>query len=158
MKVKNQNLLNEAKIKWKKRNVLIFENCVSSSQTAYKTIIDNISTHEHYNDMQFKECSFCFYLDNKNMFCGFSLLSVGCLTSCLIDQKEITRAAILCFASGVILVHNHPSGNMEPSAPDRQITKRVKEALNLFDINLLDHFIIDVNSNNYYSFLDHGLL
>ena len=158
MKVKNQNLLNEAKIKWKKRQTLPFENCVDSSDNAYKTIMDNIKLHDHYNDMQFKECSFCFFLDRKNMFCGFSLLSVGGLNHCTIDQKEIARNAILSFASGVILVHNHPSGNMEPSAADRQITKRVKEAINLFDINLLDHFIIDVNSNNFYSFLDHGLL
>ena len=156
MKVKNQNLLNEAKIKWKKRQTLPFENCVDSSDNAYKTIMDNIKMHDHFNDMQFKECSFCFFLDRKNMFCGFSLLSVGGLNHCIIDQKEIVRNAILSFASGVILVHNHPSGNMEASKADIQVTERTKAALNLFDIQLLDHFIIDVNSENYYSFLDNG--
>jgi DNA repair protein RadC len=54
------------------------------------------------------------------------------------------------------LCHNHPSGNLKPSQPDRELTKKIKEAARLFDINLLDHII--VSQDGYFSFADEGLI
>lgn len=73
-----------------------------------------------------------------------------------VDIKIICKYAIDSFATSVILAHNHPSGTLIASDADRQITKKVKEALKLFEVNLLDHLII--TANDYFSFGDEGFL
>lgn len=66
------------------------------------------------------------------------------------------KNAILNTASGLIVAHNHPSGNLNPSESDTIITQKIKEAGNLLDVQLLDHLIIA--NDDYYSFADNGLL
>ena len=66
------------------------------------------------------------------------------------------KNAILNTASGLIVAHNHPSGNLNPSESDTKITQKIKEAGNLLDVQLLDHLIIA--NDDYYSFADNGLL
>lgn len=83
-------------------------------------------------------------------------LSQGGLTGTVIDVKIIMKLAIEKLASGIILCHNHPSGNTSPSAADKNITQKIKEAATFFDINLLDHIII--GDDSYYSFADDGML
>ncbi len=80
----------------------------------------------------------------------------GGLTATLVDHKIILKEALLCNASAVILFHNHPSGNLQPSLQDKQLTNKVKEACNLLSIRLNDHLII--TDGSYYSFNDQGLL
>ena len=83
-------------------------------------------------------------------------LSKGGVAGTVVDIKIIVKEAVNELASGVIIFHNHPSGNLEPSASDLQITKKIKDALNLVEINLLDHLII--TSKSFYSFADEGKL
>jgi DNA repair protein RadC len=66
------------------------------------------------------------------------------------------KKAIENLASGIIVCHNHPSGNLNPSESDSKITQKIKEAGNLLDIQLLDHLII--SEKDYYSFADNGLI
>jgi DNA repair protein RadC len=66
------------------------------------------------------------------------------------------QKAIEKLASGLVLVHNHPSGNLEPSEADKQLTQRIQQAAKIFDINVLDHIIIA--DHRYYSFADEGIL
>jgi DNA repair protein RadC len=73
-----------------------------------------------------------------------------------VDIQVIMKAAINALASGVILCHNHPSGNVNPSRSDDEMTSRLAEAAGLFNINLLDHVIL--SDNNYYSYADEGKL
>ncbi|MDR2223993.1 MAG: DNA repair protein RadC [Flavobacteriaceae bacterium] len=83
-------------------------------------------------------------------------ISKGGMTGTVVDLRVLFKLALEHQATGVILVHNHPSGKLNPSDADIQITKKIKEASKIMDISLLDHFI--VTEFDYYSFADHGLL
>ena len=80
----------------------------------------------------------------------------GGLSATVVDSRLIAKLAIGNLASSVVVVHNHPSGNLQPSENDKQITSKLRDALNLFDITLVDHLI--VSNTSYYSFAEEGLL
>jgi signal transduction histidine kinase/DNA repair protein RadC len=90
------------------------------------------------------------YLDSNNTIIAYDNLSSGTTDKATVYPKEIIRSAMLANTSSVILVHNHPSGNLEPSSNDIIITAAVAQACNLMEIALLDHLII--GENDYYSF------
>jgi DNA repair protein RadC len=69
----------------------------------------------------------------------------------------VLSVALKTAATGIILAHNHPSGNLQPSSQDKDITKKIQEACKLLDITLLDHLIV-VPEDAYFSFADEGLL
>lgn len=81
-------------------------------------------------------------LDGKNRVLGIHIVSVGSLTAALVHPREVFKAAILANAASVILVHNHPSGDPEPSAEDRALTARLRQAGELLGITVLDHVVI----------------
>ena len=82
--------------------------------------------------------------------------ATGNSIACVADTASIARNALLTGAVGVILAHNHPSGDSKPSVDDIRITEQTKAALRLFNIDLLDHIII--TQHDYYSFKENGLL
>lgn len=82
------------------------------------------------------------FLDNQHRALAFEELFQGTVDSAEVHPREVVRRALAHNASAVIVGHNHPSGHCEPSAADRAITRRLKEALSLVDIRLLDHFVI----------------
>jgi DNA repair protein RadC len=86
---------------------------------------------------------------------GKELVSKGGLSNTLIDLKVIFGAALQYKANGIVLVHNHPSGNLKPSHEDMALTKRIADAGRILDIMVTDHLII--TDNGYYSFADNGL-
>lgn len=81
-------------------------------------------------------------LDGRNRLLGINEVAVGTLTSALVHPRELFKAAILANAANVICVHNHPSGDPEPSQEDRALTKRLSEAGELLGIRLLDHVVV----------------
>lgn len=83
-------------------------------------------------------------------------LSQGGISGTVTDVRLVMKKAIENLASGIIVCHNHPSGNHNPSESDARITQKIKEAGNIMDIQLLDHLII--SEKDYYSFADNGLL
>lgn len=95
-------------------------------------------------------------LDAKNKLRSKGCLSKGTLMGSLVHPREVFRSAIKEAAAGIIVVHNHPSGETQPSLEDRRVTKQIAEAGSLLGIPLLDHVIIGANS--YFSFKDAGLL
>ncbi|MDO8142791.1 MAG: DNA repair protein RadC [Candidatus Brocadiales bacterium] len=96
-------------------------------------------------------------LDNKNRIIKIeSDVSAGSLTSSIVHPREAFKAAIRESAASVIFVHNHPSGDPEPSKEDIQITNRLVEAGNIVGIKILDHIII--GNEQYVSFKDRGLM
>ncbi|HUX39327.1 MAG TPA: JAB domain-containing protein [Rectinemataceae bacterium] len=102
-----------------------------------------------------------FYLGPKNNVIERVLEFVGSVDSASIWPREIAKHALQFNATGVILTHNHPSGDPEPSACDRQITQAIFSALALFQIKLLDHIIAGPQINGkqaYCSFADHGIM
>jgi DNA repair protein RadC len=82
--------------------------------------------------------------------------SIGLLNRTLVHPREIFRQAIIDSAAAIIIIHNHPSGNLEPSQEDNEITKRIKDAGIIIGIEVLDHIII--SKCGYYSFLEEGKL
>jgi DNA repair protein RadC len=103
-----------------------------------------------------KEEFWAVYLNQSNMVIRKERLSSGGLTGTLVDVRLIMKGALLCNATGIIIAHNHPSGNEKPSGEDNRITEQVKKAADTLNIRLLDHVI--VTSNTYYSYMDNGML
>lgn len=96
------------------------------------------------------------YLNRANKVCHFEIISRGGITGTVADPRIILRGALEKNATGIILCHNHPSGNLSPSEADRALTRKIAEGARLFDIVLLDHII--VSEEGYYSFADEGQL
>jgi DNA repair protein RadC len=96
------------------------------------------------------------FLNRSNKVINRMKLSQGGISGTVTDVRIVMKKAIEYLASGIIICHNHPSGNLNPSESDSKITQKIKEAGNFMDIQLLDHLII--SDKNYYSFADNGLL
>jgi DNA repair protein RadC len=96
-------------------------------------------------------------MNRSNSVLGIFPVSKGGLSGTLTDIRLIYQAAIKANASGIIVAHNHPSGNLNPSESDTKITKKIQDAGNLMDIQLLDHLIL-TPEGEYYSFADNGIL
>jgi DNA repair protein RadC len=96
------------------------------------------------------------FLNRSNKVINRMKLSQGGVSGTVTDVRMVLKKAIECLASGMIVCHNHPSGNLNPSESDTKITQKIKDAGKLMDIQLLDHLII--SDKDYYSFADNGLI
>lgn len=105
---------------------------------------------------QTREVFACLLLDNRHRVIGFEELFWGTLNAAAVYPREVVKLALEANAAAVILSHNHPSGVAEPSHADRQITERLKAALALVDIRVLDHMV--VGDNEVISFAERGWL
>lgn len=94
--------------------------------------------------------------NRANKVLGIFEVSTGGMTGTVADPKLIFVAALKSGATGILLAHNHPSGNLTPSQADIDLTKKIKEGGKFLEIQLLDHLII--TSEDYYSFADEGLI
>ena len=95
-------------------------------------------------------------LDTKNQPLAINVVSVGSLNSSIVHPREIFKAAILCNSAGIILLHNHPSGDPTPSDEDIKATQRITECGKLMGIDLLDHVI--VGNEKFCSLREKGIL
>ncbi|MCZ6873090.1 MAG: DNA repair protein RadC [bacterium] len=95
-------------------------------------------------------------VDRKNRLIGINTVSIGSLTASIVHPREVFKAAILANAAAVVLGHNHPSGDPQPSHEDKALTKRLVDAGKLLGIEILDHVVI--GDDTYYSFADEGIL
>lgn len=125
---------------------------ITSSKDAYN-VLRNIYDE---TTIELRETALMLILNRANKVIGWYKIGDGGTSSAVIDIRLIMQAAILGNASGIILSHNHPSGNTKPSNTDVILTKKVGEALKFFEINLLDHIII--TSESYHSMCDEGEL
>jgi len=96
------------------------------------------------------------FLNRSNKVIDRMKISQGGISGTVTDVRLVMKKAIEYLASGIIVCHNHPSGNLNPSESDSKITQKIKEAGSLMDIQLLDHLII--SDRDYYSFADNGLI
>ena len=95
-------------------------------------------------------------LNRAQIVLGIYEMSKGGVSGTVVDIKIILGIALKCNASSIVIAHNHPSGSLQPSETDKSITKKLKEACKLLDLNLLDHLV--VTTGGYYSFSDNGIL
>ncbi|MDM1497882.1 JAB domain-containing protein [Myroides odoratimimus] len=125
---------------------------ITSSYNAYQVALKAWDSNKIELLEQFK----VLMLSNNNKVLGVLEASSGGITGTIVDLRIIFSALLKANATAFIIVHNHPSGKLDPSDADRQITRKIKEASKLLDITLLDHLIITEES--YYSFADEGTL
>lgn len=95
-------------------------------------------------------------MDRRNACIGISNISTGGIAGCVADPKIIFATALKARASGIIMAHNHPSGNLTPSQADIDLTRKMKEAGKFLEIGVMDHLIM--TSESYRSFADEGLM
>jgi DNA repair protein RadC len=122
---------------------------VTSSLDAYRII------SPYLQDKQTEEFWILLF-NRRNHLIHLKMVSSGGVSSTVVDAKIVFHHALEKLASGIILVHNHPSGNKNPGQSDISLTKRMKEAAGLLDIDLLDHLV--VTDHDYFSFRDEGML
>ena len=103
-----------------------------------------------------QEMFYCLYLDNKNVVIERKLLFMGTINHSVVHPREIFKNAYLTSASGIICLHNHPSGDINPSLEDKRLTKALVDIGRLQNIPVLDHIII--GEDNYFSFMENDLL
>lgn len=122
---------------------------IKSSKDAYEMIQPLIGELEH-------EEFWVLYLDNSNKVMQKQQLSKGGITATMVDVRLVFKIAIEISSVAIIVCHNHPSGKLNPSNSDRELTLKIKKAGELLDIKLLDHLII--TQKEYFSFADRGAL
>lgn len=122
---------------------------ITSSNSVYELLQPNIGELAH-------EEFWILYLNNANKIIEQYQISKGGITGTLVDVRLTLRKALEVGAVSLILAHNHPSGNLNPSEADKQLTKKLKAAAESLDIKILDHII--VTEKSYFSFADEGLL
>jgi len=122
---------------------------ITSSQSAFHLLSPILRDLPH-------EEFWILILNRANKLISKEPVSSGGINATLVDARKVFKPAILQTASSIILAHNHPSGNTKPSEEDIKLTRKLKEAGKLFDINVIDHIIIA--ENTYFSFADEGLL
>lgn len=124
---------------------------ISTSLEAYRYI------KQFYNDdLLVYESFYLLMLNKANFTTGFVKISQGGRAGTVVDIQIILKYLVDTLSGAFIMAHNHPSGNTNPSVSDINITKKIKQAVKCFDINLLDHIILTENS--YYSFTDEGYI
>ncbi|OZI07459.1 hypothetical protein BWI93_14035 [Siphonobacter sp. BAB-5385] len=133
----------------RKESEPIVRSIITSSETAYQAL------RPHLMDLLHEEF-WILLLNRANQIIRPMQVSAGGVSGTVADPKLIFKHAIEHLASGMILAHNHPSGNLQPSQADRDLTRKLKEAGKLLDIPILDHLILC--DHKYLSFADEGLL
>lgn len=126
---------------------------ITSAKQAVELIRSFYNDDDYYRIEQFG----LLCLNNGGRAVSFHMISKGGINGTVADIRVIAQTALLCNASSVILCHNHPSGQMAASNADKQLTDKVKAALDLLDIKVMDHVIL-CEDMGYYSFADEGLL
>jgi DNA repair protein RadC len=108
------------------------------------------------DDLEIFESFFILLLNSANETIGYAKISQGGIVGTVVDKKILLKYVVESLASGIILAHNHPSGNTNPSQADLNITKDLQQLCNLVDSEILDHVILTADS--FYSFADNGKL
>ena len=126
---------------------------VKCSKDAFDIFMENWDQDSIEHIEEFK----LMLMTRSNKVLGIASISKGGISGTVTDVRIILQYAIKANASGMIISHNHPSGNLNPSESDTKLTQKIKEAGNIMDIQLLDHLILTLDGS-YYSFADEGLL
>lgn len=125
---------------------------VTTADDAYRLMLNSYDEGQ----LEYRESFKVVLLNNNCDVLGYATISEGGLTETTVDVRMILQVALLTNATAMILVHNHPSGNLTPSRQDRELTKHVVDAARLMNIRVIDHIII--STSNYNSFVENGLI
>jgi len=150
----------------------IDENCVMENAVTYRLVKEKTDLKQtavlcssdsakfarqfYHEDIEIYESFFIMLLNRRNAIESYVKISQGGIVGTVVDVKLIVKYVVDSLASGVILVHNHPSGNLHPSKHDISLTKKIISAMTFFDCQVLDHIILTTDS--YTSFADDNIL
>lgn len=153
MKTIDVSKISEVKPSYKTRIKASERQKIKSSQDAFAILYDtwDHDTIEHVEEFKL------LLLNRSNKVLGLASISKGGINGTITDVRLILQYALKANASAIIIAHNHPSGNLDPSESDKSITRKIKSASEGMDINLLDHLII-ISDREYCSFADNGLI
>ena len=124
---------------------------IKSPAEVYRAATQLLALHEEPEE---HFCIFC--LNTKNKIVGVHTISIGSLSATIVHPREVFKAALLNNASAIILIHNHPSGDPEPSRQDIETTRRLVEAGEILGIDVLDHVV--VGDGKYISLKELGMM
>ena len=127
---------------------------INKSEEAFRILLE---THKKFDKIeQDKELFYVLGLRRNHTLKFIDVVSVGILTGTMVHPREVFRRSIMQACNSIICAHNHPSGNLQPSNADDAITKNLKEAGKIIDIQLTDHIIF--SKEGHYSYADEGRL
>jgi DNA repair protein RadC len=147
-----ETIVREAKVTWtpskvKQSALPVVNDAVSAVQVVRNFYDDVINVQERFAVI---------LLNQANRVLGVRIVSTGGVSGTVADPKIIFHTALLSLASAIIIVHNHPSGNLKPSESDKLLTKKIADGATMLEIRLLDHLII--TEDGFYSFADNEQL
>jgi len=140
---------------------------VYETLTIREDISNYLSPHDRYTSpirvyetfkfltKETKEYFFTLHMDGKNRILCIDMVSVGSLNQSIVHPREVFKSALLSSSAGIILLHNHPSGDPTPSREDIEITRRLKEAGEILGVGVMDHIII---GETFISFVEKGII
>ena len=145
-----ESYMSEITLKYKASGVVTTQ--IKGSDDSYQLL------KQMYDEdtLEYCESSIVIYLNQANRSIGWQKLSQGGISGTVVDIRMILVTALNCGATGIIVSHNHPSGNLKSSDADDKLTKQLNDACKIMEIKLLDHIIVTAES--YYSYSDEGKL
>ncbi len=152
MDIKTNMIVAEVQLIYKSKVKACDRPKITTSADAFRVLQE----HWNYEVIDFLEEFKIMLLNRANRVLGLVDISIGGISGTVCDPKVIFAAALKGAASGIILIHNHPSGNLQPSNADLELTRKLKEGGKLLDIGVLDHIIL--SSDGFYSFADEGMM
>ena len=146
-----EHKVNEIQISYREKISTLKSPSITNSEEVAKLLFKNwdhktIGLHETFKVL---------LLNQSNRVKGSYPLSIGGITGTLVDMRILFALVLKTLSTGIILAHNHPSGQLRASEADRKLTEKIQQAAKLFDVRVLDHIIL-APDGSYYSFADHG--
>ena len=148
---KKENELKVVNIRLVKEPSLYSDEPIRSSEDVMKLIAKELASYD-------REVFLVVNLKMNGQVINMNVCSVGTLTNSLVSARDVFKSAILSNAGAFIAVHNHPTGGLEPSQEDKDITKMLIQAGKILDIKMVDHIIVAGESGEMYSFQREGLM
>jgi len=147
--MQNEYGLEVVNVRLVKEQTLYSDKPVGRPEDAAKVVADEMATLD-------REVFCVLNLNTKGHVLHLNIVSMGTLNSSMVHPREVFKSVILANAASIILIHNHPSGDITPSPEDRQVTKQLAEAGEILGIRVLDHLVVGAQSGDMYSFAQEG--
>jgi DNA repair protein RadC len=148
-----EHKVNEIQISYREKLSTLQSLSITNSNDVAQLLFKNWDS----DTIGLNECFKILLLNQSNKVKGVYPLSIGGITGTLVDMRILFAIVLKTLSVGIILAHNHPSGQLKASEQDRQLTQKIKQAAQLFDVKVLDHIIL-APDGRYYSFADNGLM
>lgn len=152
-KFEMEHRVNEIQICYREKLSTLKSHSITNSNEVAQLLFNNWDA----DTIGLNECFKILLLNRSNKVKGIYPLSIGGITGTLVDMRILFAIVLKTLSVGIILAHNHPSGQLKASYQDKQLTQKIKEAARLFDVKVLDHIIL-APDGRYYSFADNGIL